>query len=98
MKKDLDVAFKPETAAEAYLGRLAARGVEYLFANGGTDFAPLVEGYAKGQSLGWRMPEPVIVPHENMGVAMMHGSRVRNFVDDVTSGMPTWKDLWVLPF
>jgi len=73
MKKDLDVAFKPETAAEAYLGRLAARGVDYLFANGGTDFAPIVEAYAKGQALGWRMPEPVIVPHENMGVAMMHG-------------------------
>jgi len=73
MKKDLNVVFKPETAADAYLGRLAARGVEYLFANGGTDFAPVVEAYAKGQSLGWRMPEPVIVPHENMGVAMMHG-------------------------
>jgi len=73
MKKDLNIVFKPQTAAEAYLGRLAARGVEYLFANGGTDFAPIVEAYARGQSLGWRMPEPVIVPHENMGVAMMHG-------------------------
>jgi acetolactate synthase-1/2/3 large subunit len=73
MHKDLKVVFKPETAAEAYLGRLAARGVEYLFANGGTDFAPVVEAYARGQPLGWHMPEPVIVPHENMGVAMMHG-------------------------
>jgi acetolactate synthase-1/2/3 large subunit len=73
MNKDLGIAAKPATAAEAYLGKLAARGVEYLFANGGTDFAPLVEAYAKGQALGWRMPEPVIVPHENMGVAMMHG-------------------------
>ncbi|MGQ0653179.1 MAG: thiamine pyrophosphate-requiring protein [Betaproteobacteria bacterium] len=67
------VAFKPETAADAWLGLLASRGVEYLFANGGTDFAPVVEAYAKGQKLGWRLPEVVVVPHENMGVAMAHG-------------------------
>jgi len=67
------VGFVPETAAEAYLGLLASRGVEYLFANGGTDFAPIVEAYAKGLAKGWRMPQPVIVPHENMGVAMAHG-------------------------
>ena len=68
------VESQPATAAEAYLGLLAARGVEYLFANGGTDFAPVVEAYAKGKSLGWRLPQPVIVPHENMGVAMAHGT------------------------
>src|ERR1041385_471378 len=66
-------AFKPETAAEAWLGLLAARGVDYLFANGGTDFAPVVEAFAKGEKLGWRLPEIVIVPHENMGIAMAHG-------------------------
>src|SRR6267378_1774164 len=73
MKPDHPVAFKPETAADAWLGLLAARGVEYLFANGGTDFAPVVEAYAKGQALGWRLPEVVVVPHENLGVAMAHG-------------------------
>jgi acetolactate synthase-1/2/3 large subunit len=73
MKPDHPVTFKPETAADAWLGLLAARGVEYLFANGGTDFAPVVEAYAKGQKLGWRLPEIVVVPHENMGVAMAHG-------------------------
>jgi acetolactate synthase-1/2/3 large subunit len=73
MKADSPVTFTPETAAEAWLGLLAARGVDYLFANGGTDFAPVVEAYAKGQTLGWRLPEVVIVPHENMGVAMAHG-------------------------
>ena len=66
-------AFKPETAADAWLGLLAARGIQYLFANGGTDFAPVVEAYAKGQKAGWRLPQIVIVPHENMGVAMAHG-------------------------
>ena len=73
MKPDHPVAFKPETAADAWLGLLAARGIEYLFANGGTDFAPVVEAYAKGRKLGWHLPQIVIVPHENMGVAMAHG-------------------------
>src|SRR3954464_11440562 len=73
MKQDHPVPFKPETAAEAWLGLLASRGVEYLFANGGTDFAPVAEAYAKGRALGWRLPEVVVVPHENLGVAMAHG-------------------------
>jgi len=30
-----------QPAAEACLGLLASRGIEYLFANGGTDFAPI---------------------------------------------------------
>jgi acetolactate synthase-1/2/3 large subunit len=73
MKTDSPVTFTPETAADAWVGLLATRGVDYLFANGGTDFAPVVEAYAKGQKLGWRLPEVVIVPHENMGIAMAHG-------------------------
>jgi acetolactate synthase I/II/III large subunit len=73
VKTDSPVTFTPETAAEAWIGLLATRGVDYLFANGGTDFAPVVEAYAKGQKLGWRLPEIVIVPHENMGIAMAHG-------------------------
>jgi acetolactate synthase-1/2/3 large subunit len=73
MKPGHPTAFRPETAAEAWLGLLAARGIEYHFATGGTDFAPVVEAYAKGQKLGWRLPEIVIVPHENMGIAMAHG-------------------------
>jgi acetolactate synthase-1/2/3 large subunit len=73
MKPDHPVTFSPETAAEAWLGLLAARGIDYLFANGGTDFAPVVEGYSRGRAQGWRLPEIVIVPHENLGVAMAHG-------------------------
>jgi len=67
------VEFQPETAADLYIGLLATRGIEYLFANGGTDFAPVVEAYAKGRAKGWRLPEPVVTPHENLGVAMAHG-------------------------
>jgi len=36
-----------ESTADAYLELLAARGVEYFFANSGTDFAPLIDAYAR---------------------------------------------------
>jgi len=31
----------PDISAQAYLARLAERGIDYVFANAGTDFAPL---------------------------------------------------------
>jgi len=77
MKLENGIAFRPETAAEAWIGLLATRGIEYLFANGGTDFAPVAEAFAKGRAQGWSMPRPVIVPHENLGVAMAHGFTMR---------------------
>ena len=73
MKAEDPVRFQPATTAQAWLGQLAARGIEYLFANGGTDFAPIAEAYATGRANRWPMPQPVIVPHENLGVAMAHG-------------------------
>jgi acetolactate synthase-1/2/3 large subunit len=62
-----------ESTAEAYLEMLAARGVEYLFANAGTDFAPLIEAYAKRGAQGQALPRPITVPHEVPAVAMAHG-------------------------
>jgi acetolactate synthase-1/2/3 large subunit len=62
-----------ESNAEAYLELLAARGVEYLFANAGTDFAPLIEAYAKRGAQGQTAPRPITVPHEIPAVAMAHG-------------------------
>jgi acetolactate synthase I/II/III large subunit len=62
-----------ESTAEAYLEMLAARGVEYLFANAGTDFAPLIEAWAKRLAQGQALPKPVTVPHETPAVAMAHG-------------------------
>jgi acetolactate synthase-1/2/3 large subunit len=35
------------TVAEAYLSVLKDRGVSRLFVNAGTDFAPIVEAYAR---------------------------------------------------
>ena len=62
-----------ESTAEAYLELLAARGVEYFFANAGTDFAPLIEAYAKRLAEGHALPRPMTVPHEVPAVAMAHG-------------------------
>ena len=58
-------------AAEAYIARLGERGIEYVFANAGTDFAPIVE--ALSQSKGAKAPRFIVVPHENVAVAMAHG-------------------------
>jgi acetolactate synthase I/II/III large subunit len=61
------------TVADAYLQLLADRGIDYLFANAGTDFAPLIEAYAKAQSHGVKVPKPITVPHENVAINMAQG-------------------------
>ena len=64
---------KAATVAEAYLALLAERGVEYLFANAGTDFAPIVEAYAHAAHSGLPAPKPLIATHENLAMSMAHG-------------------------
>ena len=61
------------TVADAYLAILADRGVEYLFANAGTDFAPLIEALCKAQALGTAHPKPITCPHENTAQHMAIG-------------------------
>lgn len=62
-----------DSVAEAYLEILAARGIDYFFGNGGTDFAPIVEAYAKRLSQEQVLPRPIPVPHEMTAVAMSYG-------------------------
>ena len=62
-----------QTVAEAYLTLLKARGVDWLFANAGTDFAPIIEALARGATAGLAMPEPLAAPHETVAVGMAHG-------------------------
>jgi len=62
-----------DNVAEAYLALLAERGIEYLFANAGTDFAPLVEAFAKAARTGMPVPQPVLAAHENLALSMAHG-------------------------
>lgn len=61
------------TAAEALLRLLAARGVEHIFANAGTDFAPLIEAWVRGANTSSLLPKPVTAPHENVAVGMALG-------------------------
>ena len=69
MKKTVEVG----SVAEAYLELLASRNIEYFFGNGGTDFAPIIEAYAKRFSQEQTLPRPIPVPHEVTAVAMAHG-------------------------
>jgi acetolactate synthase-1/2/3 large subunit len=61
----------PKTGAEAVLMGLKANGIDYLFANAGTDFPPVIEALAALPAQ--HVPVPVTVPHETAGVAMAHG-------------------------
>lgn len=61
------------TVAEALLTRLRTRGVDYLFANSGTDFAPVIEGLARAGATGAELPEALAISHETAAVAMAHG-------------------------
>lgn len=72
MLKANEDATRPETGAEAVLLALKANGIDYLFANAGTDFPSIIEAFA-GLSPGGRVPMPVTVPHETASVAMAHG-------------------------
>ena len=60
-------------AAEDYLDALAAQGIEHLFCNPGTDFAPIVEAFARAARTNRKVPRPMVIPHENAAVAMAHG-------------------------
>src|SRR5215510_9336244 len=64
---------KPDSVAAAYLRLLAERGVEYLFGNAGTDFAPIIEAYAEAAQRGTHVPQPILATHENLAVTMAHG-------------------------
>ena len=62
-----------ESTAEAYIELLAARRVDYFFGNGGTDFGPIVEAFAKRLDQELPVPKPVTVPHEITAMAMAAG-------------------------
>ncbi len=68
-KKRLNTA----SVAESYLALLKARGIDYIFANGGTDFAPVVEGFAQAARKSIPVPKAIPIPHENAAFGMAHG-------------------------
>lgn len=65
--------FAPETVGEAWLRLLKKRGVDFLFANAGTDFPSIVEGIARAEQNDIAIPRPIICGHENAAISMAHG-------------------------
>lgn len=62
------------TVADRYLRGLKRRGIESLFVNAGTDFAPLIEAYASRPDADVAYPQPVVATHENLAAGMAHGA------------------------
>ena len=62
-----------ETVAQAYLELLRDRGIDCFFANAGTDFASIVDAFARFETEGKTTPRPIAVPHEFVAVSMAHG-------------------------
>lgn len=56
------------------IARLKALGVDWIFANSGTDFPPIIEGYAEARAEGTPVPKAITVPHETAAVALAHGA------------------------
>jgi acetolactate synthase I/II/III large subunit len=69
-----DAAARPPIAGELFLSALAAHGVDYFFANPGTDFPPIVEAFGRARKSNMPVPRPILVPHENLAVGMAHGA------------------------
>ena len=69
---------RPTIAAEAFLRALADHGTDYFFANPGTDFPPIVEAFTRAKKTNAKVPKPILVPHENLAVAMAHGAYLMN--------------------
>ena len=69
----MDSEPRTRIAAEDYLEALAAHGIDHLFCNPGTDFAPIVEAFARAARTNRKVPRPMVVPHENAALSMAHG-------------------------
>lgn len=61
------------TAGGAIFTRLKALGVDYVFANSGTDFPPIIEGLAEARARGIALPKALVIPHEHAAMGMAHG-------------------------
>jgi acetolactate synthase-1/2/3 large subunit len=61
------------TAGGALLARLKVVGVDYIFANSGTDFPPIIEGLAEATAKDIALPRAIVIPHEHAAMGMAHG-------------------------
>ena len=63
-------AARQRVAGEALLRALKLNGVDKLFMNPGSDFAPII-GYASSEKDDF--PDPIMAMHEHVVVTMAHG-------------------------
>lgn len=61
------------TGAELLLESLCEHGVDCIFANLGTDYAPVIEALARFRRRGARMPHLVLCQHESVALSAAHG-------------------------
>ena len=61
------------TAGGAVFARLTQLGVDVVFVNSGTDFPPVIEGFAEADAHEVDLPRAILVPHEHAAVGMAHG-------------------------
>lgn len=61
------------SVATNYLQALLDRGIDYVFANAGTDTAPIIEALVAARKSGMKTPQFLTVPHENVAISMAHG-------------------------
>ena len=61
-----------DTAAAKLLLQLKDSGVDYVLANSGTDFPPLIEVFSLASEK-HRLPTPLAIFHESVAIGMAHG-------------------------
>src|SRR5687768_16641695 len=61
------------TTGTALIEALVEAGVEYVFANLGSDHTAIVEAYAEARKAGRKVPELITSPHEMVALTAAHG-------------------------
>jgi acetolactate synthase-1/2/3 large subunit len=69
----MDTKASTITAGGALLARLKAVGVDYIFANSGTDFPPIIEGLAEASAKQIPLPQAIVIPYESAAMGIAHG-------------------------
>ena len=71
MSRRIESDTRQSTGAENLLVGLKRAGIDYIFANAGTDFPPIIEAFAALDHDD--IPVPLTIPHETASTAMAHG-------------------------
>ncbi len=62
-----------KSIAWSFIEALQRRGIDQVFANSGTDHAPIIEALSAMKSAGAPVPRFHVIPHENLAMAMAQG-------------------------